>query len=87
MKANSLRSKIFNLAQDGKTYETLTLQEKIVLTIDKIIELNDSPIKETPDAYAVTGCLKLLEQEFDFMVACVKQAANDIDNQEYIEHV
>jgi hypothetical protein len=86
MTANSFATIVQNYLIDGKDFEKLTFDETVALAFQKLLELNNIKLIETPESHDVKIIIKQLEKEFELQAHFLTIAQNDTDNQDYIEH-
>jgi hypothetical protein len=86
MTANSFATTIvLNYLIDGKEFEKLTFDEKVALAFQKLLELNNIKLIETPEPHDVKIIIKQLEKEFELQAHFLAIAQNDVDNGDYRE--
>lgn len=81
---NSIKDAITDYVAQNKTFNHLTLAQRCELIVKKVLDDNGIDI-DAPGVYAISIIIDDIDELFNVLAHCMREAANDIDNQDYIK--
>lgn len=72
---------------EGKSFQKLSIEEKIALAFEKLLNMHQLKLDELPEPIEITDILKELEADYEMQEQFFRVAQNDPSNQDYGEEI